>query len=300
MRVEARAHAKVNLHLEVLHRREDGYHEVETILQTIGLHDVVRVERRPGGIEVRCNHPGVPGDATNLCWRAARLLLDETGARAGVHIDLDKRIPVAAGLGGGSADAAACLLAIRELLQLPIELDDLHHLAARLGADVPFFLRGGTQLARGVGDELTPLNASGGGWYLVVTPRFELSTAWVYERLRMGLTHAPPRVNLHHYKSLLSRFPERTWPGFNRLGDVVLPAFPALRRMLLQLQDTGACLALMSGSGPSIFAVYLTLEETQHAKESVDVGDAFTWIGQSSPVGVEVDVRERSPDPGER
>jgi 4-diphosphocytidyl-2-C-methyl-D-erythritol kinase len=301
MILRAKAHAKVNLHLEVLHRREDGYHEVETILQSVGLHDTLHLRRLRSGIKVRCDHPGVPLDRTNLCWRAARALRAHTGVRKGVQIDIHKRIPVAAGLGGGSADAAACLLALPRLWDVQVEPEELHALAARLGADVPFFLRGGTQLARGVGEVLTPLSASGGGWYLIITPRIELSTAWVYEHLRMGLTHAPPKVNLANYKSLLARFPERPWPGFNRLGDVVLPAFPALHRLLLQLQDSGARLAMLSGSGPSLFAVYLALEETEKAKESVDVGEAFTWIGRSTNFGVEIDCeRERSPDPGDQ
>jgi 4-diphosphocytidyl-2-C-methyl-D-erythritol kinase len=167
-------------------------------------------------------------------------------------------------------------------------------MAAQLGADVPFFLKGGTQLARGIGDELTPLHASGEGVFLLVTPKLELSTARVYEGLKMGLTHHGPKVNLQNYKALLSRFPDRAWPGFNRLGDVVLPANPGLHRLYLHLQDTGPRLAMMSGSGPSIFAVYRSLEEAELARQSLPDPSVFTWIGRSTRFGVQLtEVRDR-------
>ena len=125
----------------------------------------------------------------------------------------------------------------------------------------------------------------------MVTPRLELSTAWVYERLRMGLTRVPPKVNLQNYKSLLSRFPERSWPGFNRLGDVVFTGFPSLHRLYLDLRGTYPRLAMLSGSGPSLFAVYSSLEQAEHSLESlkrsssIDSGD-FAWIGRSTRQGV--------------
>lgn len=288
MTIHAKAHAKVNLHLEVLHQREDGYHEVETILQTIGLHDRLHFRTTKGAIHVHCAHPSVPQDRTNLCHRAALLLRKRLGVSAGVGITLEKEIPVAAGLGGGSADAAATLLALPRLWGHEVEMEELCGLASQLGADVPFFLVGGTQLARGIGDELTPLHVSGDGVFLLVTPPMQLSTERVYEGLKMGLTHSGPKVNLQNYKSLLSRFPERAWPGFNRLGDVVLPANPSLHRLYLHLQDTGPRLAMMSGSGPSLFAVYRNVEEAEHARESLPNASDFTWIGRSTPYGVKL------------
>jgi len=286
MTIHAKAHAKVNLHLEVLHHREDGYHEVETILQTIGLHDRLSFRATKGAIHVHCDHPAVPEDRNNLCHRAAALLRKRLEVREGVEITLEKEIPVAAGLGGGSADAAATLLALPRLWNREVEEEELFDLAAHLGADVPFFLRGGTQLARGIGDQLTPLHVSGDGVFLLVTPRMELSTARVYEGLKMGLTHNGPKVNLQNYKALLSRFPERAWPGFNRLGDVVFPAHPNLHRLYLHLRETGARLTMMSGSGPSLYAVYRKLEEAEHARQSLPDESCFTWIGRSTRFGV--------------
>ncbi len=291
MIVRVKAHAKVNLHLEVLRKREDGYHEVETILQTIGLHDTLSLRATKGPTHIICSHPKVPTDRTNLCHQAARLLQKRLGERRGVEITLEKRIPVAAGLGGGSADAAAVLLALPRLWGRDVDEDVLFELARRLGADVPFFLKGGTQLGRGIGDELTPLYASGKGVYLVVTPAWELSTAKVYEGLKMGLTRHGPKVNLQNYKALLSRFPDRAWPGFNRLADVVLPAQPDLHRLYLHLKESGSHLAMMSGSGPSLFAVYSTVEEAEQARQEISPATAFTWIGPSTRVGVEFEQR---------
>jgi 4-diphosphocytidyl-2-C-methyl-D-erythritol kinase len=288
MTIHAKAHAKVNLHLEILHQREDGYHEVETVMQTLELHDRLRFRSTKGAIHVHCDHPSVPNDRGNLCHKAAVLLRKRLAVREGVDITLEKEIPVAAGLGGGSADAAATLMALPRLWGRRVEEEELHDLASQLGADVPFFLRGGTQLARGIGDELTPLHASGEGVYLLVTPRMELPTERVYGGLKMGLTHHGPKVNLQNYKALLSRFPDRAWPGFNRLGDVVFPAYPNLHRLYLHLQDTGPRLAMMSGSGPSLFAVYRSMEEAEHARESLPDASAFTWIGRSTRNGVEL------------
>lgn len=302
MTLRALAHAKVNLHLEVLHERQDGYHEIETILQSIELHDRLWFEATSGPIHVRCDHPSVPRDRTNLCHRAAKLLRGHLGVERGARITLEKNIPVAAGLGGGSADAAACLVALPVVWGIDVDPDVLRKVASRLGADVPFFLQGGTQLGRGIGDELTPISSSGEGWYLVVTPRLELSTAWVYGRLRMGLTRVPPKVNLQNYKSLLSRFPERSWPGFNRLGDVVFTGFPSLNRLYSDLRGTHPRLAMLSGSGPSLFAVYSSLDQAERAleslKQSTSIGSGdFAWIGRSTRRGVTlVRGQEGSPD----
>jgi len=286
--LRAKAHAKLNLHLEVLRRREDGYHEIETILQNVELHDLLEFEATSGPIYVQCEHPSVPVDRTNLCHRAAKLLRSRLGVRAGVNIHLQKNIPVAAGLGGGSADAAACLLALPRLWGVEADVDLLHELAVALGADVPFFLRGGTALGRGIGEDLTPLTASGMGWYLILTPELELSTQWVYEHLRMGLTPNTPKVNLPNYKALLSRFPERWWPGINRLSDVVFPAHPSLHRLHLELLETHPHLALLSGSGPSLFAVYSEEDAARDARERFAPTVAFSWVGRSVRQGVTV------------
>lgn len=263
------APAKVNLHLEVLFRREDGYHEIETIFQALDLCDRLTFERTKGPIHVSCDHPAVPNDRTNLVHRAAKMVRSRTGVEWGANIHIDKSIPVAAGLGGGSSNAAATLLAVQRLWDVTIEDEDLAKMATTLGADVPFFLRGGTALGRGIGEEITPLNASGRGVFLLVTPPIPLSTPTVYEGLRMGLTHHTPKVNLQTTKALLSRFPDRQWPGFNRLQDFVFPTYPQLRRLHLELIETAPKLTMLSGSGPTVFAVYGSREEAESARDQL-------------------------------
>ena len=287
-RIIARAPAKVNLHLEVLFQREDGYHEIETIFQALDVYDTITVERTKGPIHVTCEHPGVPQDRTNLCHRAAKLLRSRTGVKDGAAIHIDKTIPVAAGLGGGSSDAAATLVAVRHLWNVRMEDEELFALAARLGADVPFFLRGGVALGRGIGEELTPLNTSGRGVFLLVTPRLPISTVDVYQGLRMGLTRHTPKVNLQTIKALLSRFPDRQWPGFNRLADFVFPTYPQLRRLHLELLETRPRLAMLSGSGPTVFAVYDTIDQAESARESLSPTECTTFIAKPVRHGVTI------------
>ena len=286
--ISARCPAKVNLHLEVLYQREDGYHEIETIFQALGLYDRLEIRLTKGPIHVSCSHPGVPQDRTNLCHRAAKLLRNRTGCELGADIRIDKQIPVTAGLGGGSSDAAGTLLALRELWELDVDDDLLHRWATLLGADVPFFLRGGTQLGRGIGEELSPLPSIESGHFLVVSLPVEIPAAWAYAQLRMGLTRESPKITLQHVKPVLSRFPERQWPGFNRLGDVVFPAHPSVHRLYLELLETAPAVAMLSGSGPSVYAVYESESEAMRARESLGPTQAFTWIGRPVRTGVEL------------
>ena len=286
--IAARAPAKVNLHLEVLFQREDGYHEIETIFQALGLYDRLEFRRTKGPIHVSCAHPLVPEDRTNLCHRAAKLLKMRTGVEMGVEISIDKQIPVSAGLGGGSSNAAATLVALRELWKLELDDEELHEFAALLGADVPFFLRGGTQFGRGIGDRLSPLPAVERGHFLVVSPPVEIAAAWAYGQRRMGLTRESAKITLQHVKPVLSRFPERQWPGFNRLGDVVFPAHPSVHRLYLDLLETDPAIAMLSGSGSSVYAVYDTESEAMQARESLGPSRMFMWIGSPVRTGVEL------------
>lgn len=286
--IAARCPAKVNLHLEVLYQREDGYHEIETIFQALALYDRLELRRTKGPIHVSCAHPDVPEDRTNLCHRAAKLLRNRTGCDLGVDIRIDKQIPVTAGLGGGSSDAAGVLIALRELWELDVDDEQLQDWAGLIGADVPFFLRGGTQLGRGIGTELSPLPPIENGIFLVVSPPVQIRAAWAYGQLRMGLTRESPKITLQHVKPVLSRFPERQWPGFNRLGDVVFPAHPSVHRLYLDLLDTGPALAMLSGSGPSVYAVYDNESEAMRARDALGPDPGFTWMGRPTRGGIEL------------
>jgi len=260
--VVLQAPAKVNLHLEVIRRRHDGYHEIETVLQAVELFDTVRValfQRFPGGPPRLDLHvmptQAAPGDEANLCWQAARLFCDRQCVSAHLHIDLEKNIPVGAGLGGGSSDAVAVLMACDRLFGTKLETAQLESLAAELGSDCPFFIRGGTMLARGRGTLLTPLPLIRSGHFLIVKPHIELNTSQVYGALKMGLTVRSPKVNITGMKPLIARFPTSSWFGFNRLEEVVLPSQPMLQRLIFRLREL-APIAMLTGSGAAAVAVF--------------------------------------------
>ncbi len=285
-RIRVSAPGKVNLHLEVLRQRHDGFHEIETILQAIDLQDTVRVtlrERRVGrapDIELLVRPDGViPDDERNLCWRAARLFCHEQRVSGHLQIELDKVVPAGAGLGGGSSDAMATLVACDRLFGTGLDHDALAAMGAKLGADVPFFLRGGTQLARGVGTELIPLPQLRPVGFVILKPRFSIDTGTVYGALKMGLTVRSPAANLQVIKPLLARFPSRPWFGFNRLEDVVLPAHPDLSRVLLQLREK-CPVAMLSGSGSAIFGVTGTRGQAEElVRQFRDAMDFVSAVG---------------------
>ena len=270
--VRLKAPAKLNLHLEVLRRRHDGYHDIETILQAVDITDEVQVtlvERRPGGppeIDLFIRPDGAaPADPSNLCWQAARLFCRERRVSGHLQIAVDKEIPAGAGLGGGSSDAMAVLVACNHLFETGLDRVELETLGAMIGSDVPFFAGGGTQLGRGRGTELTPLITPRGVRFVVLKPDFEVATGNAYEALRMGLTARAPAANLQVIKALLARFPERPWFGFNRLEDVILPAHPDLSRVLLRLRDQ-VPIAMLSGSGSVVYGV---VEGDEHAEQLI-------------------------------
>jgi len=241
--------AKVNLYLKILGRREDGYHELVTVMQPLTLADELRLT--PGrGLTVACSHPEVPSGEANLVWRAAEAFAKATREELQVHILLEKNIPVAAGLGGGSSDAAATLLALNEAAGSPLDLAALHQLGAALGADVPFFLRPGPAVGRGIGTELTSIDLPP-YWYVLFNPGVTLSTRWVYENLALD--------TLAH-RGALAR---EAWDGehpedwvANDLETVTLSHYPELRDPLEILAQAGARAQGMSGSGPTLFGLF--------------------------------------------
>lgn len=255
--------AKVNLYLRVLRRREDGYHDLLSIMQPLSLADELTVSPAPPGIFLDCDQPGVPRGPGNLVWQAALEFQRITGRRVGVHMLLRKRIPVAAGLGGGSSDAAGTLLALNTLAGEPLKAGVLHSLAGELGADVPFFLGAGPAMARGTGTELSPLDLPG-YWYLLLNPGVRVSTRWVYESLDLRA--------LKGYKILGEGDwdPEQpeTWIH-NDLETVTLKQYPQLADLLATLEGLGARARGMSGSGPTLFGLFPTLEAARQAGQEL-------------------------------
>jgi 4-diphosphocytidyl-2-C-methyl-D-erythritol kinase len=255
------APAKVNYRLDVMGRRPDGYHDLRMIMQPIDLCDQVTIARSAvRGIRVTCGTAGVPDGEGNIAWRAARALFDPQGAGFGLEIAISKRIPVAAGLGGGSSDAAAVLLGVNRLLGLGLDRQRLMAVATPLGADVPFFLLGGPALAEGIGERLTPLEGIPAAWLALVNPGIPVSTAWAYNNVNLSLTtgHRIPYIPLF-YGTLV----EVAAILANDLEQVTMGAHPVIGQIKERLLAAGALGTLMSGSGPTVFGLFAD----QHAAE---------------------------------
>jgi 4-diphosphocytidyl-2-C-methyl-D-erythritol kinase len=282
MRVSVPSFAKINWMLEVLGPRPDGYHEIRTVLQTIELTDVLHLERTDGEIEVACAHPQVPGGPANLVFRAAERLRRAKGVTAGVRIRIEKRIPVAAGLGGGSSNAAVALLALASLWGVALEVEERLRLGRELGADVPFFFIGGTALGLGRGDEVYPLPEVRADALLLLNPGFPVSTAWAYGRLTKRATpgnisvcsRAWHRAVQAQHAGGRSGGGAGTWPLTeivvgNDFEALVREQHPELARGLAILRECGAQVVGVSGSGPTIFGVFENEREMGRAESAV-------------------------------
>ncbi len=258
------AAAKINLYLNILGKRDDGYHEVESIMQSITLYDKLTLRPLKQGIRILCNESNIPANRENICYKAAKLFLRKTNSKKGLEIEIHKAIPVKAGLGGGSADAAATLWGMNRLFQSDIPLADLKEWAVLLGSDVPFCLQGGTSLVRGKGEILIPLPFLKKGWLVLLKPMVPISTAWVYERLVIGLTKKTLSAKL-----LAKSIREEGLLGiskflYNKLEDVVLERFPVIGLVKERMKGAGARGALMTGSGSTVFAI---VENRQKGQE---------------------------------
>ena len=285
-----KAHAKVNLYLDVIRKRPDGYHEIETIFHSIGLHDdVILRKRRDRRITVACEHPDVPCDSRNLAHRAAQSLIAGMPNVTGVDITIRKRIPVAAGLGGGSADAAAVLYGMNELLDLGLTQAGLAARGARLGADVPFCLLGGAAVGRGIGEVLTPLSPLTETWLVLGNPGVAVSAAWAYQRVNLSLTRSPKNVTILA-RSLQDRsLPEIASHLYNRLEAPVFAGFPAVASLKADFGSfPGGYGALMSGSGATVFALMPDRSQADFAATHFEQKLAFCVATPTSASGVRI------------
>jgi len=275
--------AKINLFLEVIARRPDGYHEIESVMQIVDLCDHVRLSRRARGIELCVSGEEVIAGPENLAYRAAALVMESAGLRAGVRIDLEKRIPVSGGLGGGSSNAAAVLAGINRLFGLRYSGEDLQGLAARLGSDVPFFLSDGLALATGRGEVLSPIRPLWAHeWVVIANPRVPVSTAWAYREASSKLTEWGRRASIQ----ALIESGSLAWPpvwAFNRLEAVVLPHRPEVRALKDLLEAGGGAPALMSGSGGSVFAVVPDAATGEALATQVRAGGGFAALVTTLP-----------------
>lgn len=260
------AFAKINLGLDVLGKREDGYHEVRMIMQTIRMYDQLDMRKSvEPGIHLTTNKKYIPVDENNLVWRAAKLMMDTCGIMEGVSIHLHKVIPVAAGMAGGSSDAAATLVGMNRLFHCGLSKEKLMELGVQIGADVPYCVLRGTALAEGIGEKLTVLPPMPDCWILIGKPGISVSTKYVYTTLDLNTDTVHPDID-GMKKALedgnLYGITERMG---NVLQDVTIPAYPEVERIKEQMKILGAVNAMMSGSGPTVFGIFDNEEKAQEA-----------------------------------
>jgi 4-diphosphocytidyl-2-C-methyl-D-erythritol kinase len=287
MTLEKRSLCKVNLLLNILGRRHDGYHHLESVMHPVSLYDELHFTRVGRGVELTCAVPGLPTDSRNLVYRAATMFLQSTGSGDGVRIHLEKRIPLAAGLGGGSGNAATTLCGLNELFGHPLTPGQLHTMAASLGSDVPFFLQPLPALATGRGEHIEPLGsfpALRDAAFLLIHPGFGIATAWAYQQLArfpQALNGKPGRarelISLLQHSDLASAGRE----FYNSLEAPALEKYPILALFQEFLREQGALATLMSGSGSTTFAI------SRNEREAVALAEKFkAQFGASSWVAV--------------
>jgi 4-diphosphocytidyl-2-C-methyl-D-erythritol kinase len=261
-RVTVFSPAKINLYLRIIGKRPDGYHELETVMLSLDFGDEIMLEARRTGLTLECDNPSLPTDDSNLALRAAKQLSEALAVEHGAKLTLKKRTPLAAGLGGGSSNAAAVLMGLNRLWKLDAPHEKLHALAAGMGSDVNFFLAGGAALCRGRGEKIEAILCKLSGAILLVNPGFGISTKWAYENwakavpLGPGLTAHPPEVSL-----LLRALAEDDLAGvsrclFNSLEAPSVRKFPVLALIKNAMRNGGAAGALMSGSGATVFGLF--------------------------------------------
>jgi len=264
--------AKINLHLEVLGKRDDGFHEISTAFQTVSLYDELTFELTKTGIELQCDDQKLPVDETNLVVRAANELRRLAAVGAGARITLNKRIPVGGGLGGGSSNAAVALIGLSRLWELNSTVEQLEAIAKELGSDVPFFLHGGTAIGSGRGEIIQSTDDFPDEYLIIVTPNVRVSTSKAYAGLG-----APNLTNVGSNRILnVSRVAEIMSPDLkNDFEKTVFAAFPEIERVKSKLLDLGAKQALMSGSGASVFGIFDNEETRQTAVKAL--GQETDW-----------------------
>ncbi|MBN1383641.1 MAG: 4-(cytidine 5'-diphospho)-2-C-methyl-D-erythritol kinase [Elusimicrobia bacterium] len=279
--MKLKAPAKINLFLDILNKRKDGYHNLKTVFQRVSLFDDISIKETESGIKVSCDDPGIPTGKENIAYKAAVLVKKYSRIKKGVLIRIKKGIPVGAGLGGGSSDAAEVLKGLNRLWNLKLSKKNLIKIAKKIGADVPFFASGLKKcMAMGIGDILTPLSAGKKEWYVIVKPSFNISTKFVYSRLnlfkRKGLTPKNPRgiytgLTKQRQYSNIDKY-------YNRLEDVVIPLYPEIEKIKEKLVSYGAEFSLMSGSGSCVFGFVKDNKIGNKIKNSLKKDGYSVWL----------------------
>lgn len=269
-KIERKAYAKINLGLDVIRRRPDGYHEVKMIMQTVNIYDILTFQKREElGIVLSVDQKELPCDKNNLIYKAAELVLHTYGREEGVEISLQKNIPIAAGMAGGSTDAAAVFHGLNELFQLSMSLDEMKQLGVKIGADVPYCIMGGTALSEGIGEVLTPLSPPPFAYLVVAKPDINVSTKFVYENLHADTLTYHPDID-----GMVEALKEGSLLGItDRLGNVLetvtVREYPIIEQIKDEMKKAGAENALMSGSGPTVFGIFKEKEKAEKAAQVI-------------------------------
>ncbi|MEQ8169255.1 MAG: 4-(cytidine 5'-diphospho)-2-C-methyl-D-erythritol kinase [Candidatus Eremiobacterota bacterium] len=258
-----KAFAKINLYLEIIKKRSDGYHEIRTIFQTISLADELILEKTDEGIIINCSDSTVPCNENNLIYKAAKLIKEISGYNKGINIILKKNIPVAAGLGGGSSDGAATIRGLNKLLGLNLTYSEMLQVAAAIGSDVPFLVEGGTVLAEGRGEKLIKSLRTPDLWVIVIKPDISVSTGWAYKQWNPGMKKC---INLEDFISNIDSLTDKNLL-FNSFEDIIEKHYPVIKTIKEKLDIIGATEHLLSGSGSSVFALTKKFEIAKKIKE---------------------------------
>jgi len=285
-RISLKAPAKINLFLEILGKRDDGYHEIETVMQEIDLVDNLQFEEIREGVRLKCNDNNIPSDENNLVCKAANLILNECGIKKGVLISLEKNIPVGAGLGGGSSDAAATIKALNLLWKIGLNDTELMEFAAKLGSDIPFFIKGKTSLCSGRGEKITPIEVKSEMNYLIIFPHINISTTTIYRNLKIDLTKKIIDVSFfldalkHHKVAGISKL------LFNRLEKVIFATYPDLLDVKRALDQFDFCGLSVSGSGSAFFGLCKDRQQAEAIKGKIElsnIGNVFAVTNVITP-----------------
>lgn len=265
---KTKAYAKINLSLDVLRRRENGYHDVKMIMQSVNIYDEITIENIESGIEISSNVDFVPNDESNLMYKAAKLLMDEFNINSGVRMHLQKNIPVEAGMAGGSTDAAAVLKLVNKLFELNLSDDDLMKRGVKIGADVPYCIMGGTALSEGIGEILTKIEGIPQCHVLIGKPPIGVSTKYVYENLHANELKWHPDVDgmvecikSHDLYGICDKME-------NVLETVTVKKYPEIENIKQLMKENGALNSIMSGSGPTVFGLF---DNEDSAKRAFDI-----------------------------
>lgn len=275
---QIKAYAKINLGLDVVGRMSNGYHEVRMVMQTVGVYDELELTRGGEGIRLTSDNNSIPLNKDNLIYKAAEIMKDEYHIREGIQIHLKKKIPIAAGMAGGSSDAAAVFKGINRMFDLGCSLKELFSLGVRVGADVPYCILGGTALAEGIGEKLTALTPAPECYVLIAKPDINVSTRYVYEHLDEEGIEFHPDID-----GMVKSIEESSLQGIldrmgNVLENVTAAKYPIIGRLKNEMKKLGALNALMSGSGPTVFGIFIDEGEAAQAYERMKASGAVKQL----------------------